>query len=43
MAVILVSEALLMSGEDFGPSVGQFYKAAQGLMDDTVFVDFLGG
>lgn len=53
MAVILVPEALLMSGKDLGLSVDSFTKdacgrslclrAAQGLMDETVFVHFLGG
>lgn len=52
MAVILVSEALLMPGEDLGLSVDSFtkdvcgrslcLKAAQGLMGETVFVSFLG-
>lgn len=49
---VLVSEALSMSGEDFVFSMGSFtkdvrgrslcLKAAQWLMDETVFVDFPG-
>lgn len=53
MTVVLVSEALLISGKDFGLSEDSFTKdtcgrslclnAAEGLMDETVLVYFLGG